>query len=362
MKRLLLGATIFSGAVLLGGCPIYSTSSDTRPYGSFGGGSGSGGTVPISSGPDAGDCSGGCRGGYTCKLSGGRTQCVPNATSQDGGGSVDASTFDSGPGDATSSTSADAHADGPNASDAVYVSDVVAVLDGSDASRLSDGAGVLDSPATGSCNASSACSGTERCIDGMCTPQSQLCSDTTQCIASGEACVDGVCEPHCDTAAPCPAGYGCDFTRRVCNVNPHPCTGSGTLNCQGGSTCVEGRCVAPCVAQSAGGACPSGEVCVNGGCIPDEAAQFACRNDGQSGQLATTCSTTEICLHHDCYAACDPDAGAAACSDPAATCKLVTVSEGTYLVCATTSNLGSDCDLAVGTSCASGVCIDGYCR
>jgi hypothetical protein len=316
----------------------------------------------MSSGADAGDCSSGCASGYICKLSGGRTQCVPVATSHDGGGSVDAATLDSAPGDATSIVAADAHGDGPNASDAAYGSDAVGALDGSDGSRLSDGAGVSDSPASVPCNANSACSGTARCIDGTCTPQSQLCSDTTQCIASGEACVDGVCEPHCDTTAPCPAGYACDFTRSVCNVNPHPCTGSGTLNCQGGSTCVEGRCVAPCAAQSDASACPSGQVCVSGGCIPDEAAQFTCRNDGQSGQLATTCNTTEICLHHDCYAACDPDAGAAACSDPAATCKLVTVGEGTYLVCAAASNLGSDCDLAVGRFCASGVCIDGYCR
>jgi hypothetical protein len=199
-------------------------------------------------------------------------------------------------------------------------------------------------------------------VNGQCTPPSGLCSDTTQCIAAGEACVDGICEPHCSASAPCPSGYGCDFTRGVCNVNPSPCTGTGKSSCQGGSTCVEGRCVAPCATGDGQAPCPSGQLCVNGGCIPNEAAQFVCKNDGQSGQLATTCSATEICLHHDCYAACDPEAGASACSDPSSACKLVTVTEGTYVVCATASNLGSDCDPAVGKYCSSGVCIDGYCR
>jgi hypothetical protein len=120
--------------------------------------------------------------------------------------------------------------------------------------------------------------------------------------------------------------------------------------------------VAPCAPDAGASACPTGQLCINGGCIPDQAARFACRNDGQLGQLATSCSPADICLHHDCYAACDPDAGAAACSDPATLCKQVTVTAGTYLVCAASSSLGSDCDPSVGKSCASGVCIDGTCK
>jgi hypothetical protein len=354
MKRLLLGVTILSGAGVLSGCPIYS--SDPGPYGPGYSGSSSGGYLPPVSGPDAGDC--GCGYGYRCKLSGGQTQCIPITSSSDGGSSADAPTFDAAAADGV----ADVHANVPDASDASYVSDAAPAPDVSDASHASDVATPPDSSAQVSCNAASDCSALAKCINGMCTPQSQLCSDTTQCIESGEACVDGVCELHCSASAPCPAGYGCDFTRGVCNLNPHPCTGSGTANCQGGSTCVEGRCVAPCATGDSGSTCPIGQACANGGCIPNEAAQFACKNDGQSGQLATTCSPTEICLHHDCYAACDPEAGAAACSDPATVCKEATVTEGTYLVCAGSANLGSDCDPAIGEYCPTGVCIDGYCK
>jgi hypothetical protein len=104
-------------------------------------------------------------------------------------------------------------------------------------------------------------------------------------------------------------------------------------------------------------------VCVRGGCIPNEAALFTCKNDGQSGALATSCDSTQICLHHDCYTACsmDPDA-ANLCGDASDGCKQVTVTAGTYDVCGSASSLGSDCDLAAGKPCASGVCIDGYCR
>jgi hypothetical protein len=311
--------------------------------------------VPIPTGADSGDCSAGCPGGYVCKLSGGQTQCVPATPFRDGGSGVDGATLDSPGSDGLTDATFDVRTDGPNASDAFRSSDVL------------DASGTSDAPNTDavpfvSCNANSACSDGAKCVNGQCVAPSSLCSDTTQCVVSGEACVDGVCEPHCSASAPCPSGYGCDFTRGVCNVNPNPCTGSGKSSCLGGSTCVEGRCVAPCATGDGQAPCPSGQLCINGGCIPNEAAQFACKNDGQTGQLATTCGATEICLHHDCYAACDPEAGPNACSDPASACKQVVVTEGTYIVCATATNLGSDCDPAVGKYCPGGVCIDGYCR
>lgn len=386
MKRLLLGMTIVFGAAVLGGCPIYSTSGNYRACGGgqcFDCPSGSvpsdGTCVPwgCSSSSDCApgsDCIGGscqpapqdastgcgagCPSGYICKLSGGQAQCVP--VSLDAGRGSDAMPADGGPIEAGPDALSDAPP--PDATsrldasvDASNVPDVAVVSDASDASDAS--------PPRTSCNANSACTGAgAKCIDGQCTPQSHLCSDSTQCVVSGEACVDGVCEPHCSAGAPCPAGFECDFTRGACNLNPNPCVGSGASSCQGGSTCVEGHCVAPCAPSDASNGCPAGQVCANGGCLPDEAARFACKNDGQIGPLATTCSPTEICVHHDCYAGCDPDAGAAACSDPAAICKQVTVAAGTYLVCAASSSLGSDCDPAAGSYCAAGVCIDGFCR
>jgi hypothetical protein len=426
MKRLWLGLAIVSGAAILGGCPIYSTSGDYAACSASGqcfdcpsGSSPSDGTcVPwqCSSSGDcpsgyacsanscmaAADCSGGCASGYVCKLAGGLAQCVPSGrmSSDAGNGSNqgaqggDATAADSGaasdggssvppdgsvigsdasyPPDVFAASSADAakieaaSTDSPytlDSSDAAAVivtSDAAIFVDSSDASLFSDVS--VDSLGV-TCNAIGDCGGGgAKCIDGRCAPESHLCSDSTQCVTTGESCVDGVCEPHCSVTAPCPGGYECDFTRGVCNVNPGSCSGSGTSTCQGASECVEGHCVPPCAATDAGGACPSGQVCVNGGCIPDEAAQFSCKNDGQSGQLATACTTTSVCVHHDCYAGCDPDAGATACADPAASCKAVTVAAGTYDVCGTPSSLGSDCDPAVGRYCTGAVCIDGYCR
>ncbi|MDP9001279.1 MAG: hypothetical protein M3O46_14350 [Myxococcota bacterium] len=402
MKQLLLGVTTLYGAILLGGCPIYSASSDSRACGDYGcfdcpaGSSPSGGTcipwacssssecpagytcgasspsgglscIPVptsggssSSGGSGRDCSGGCRTGYICKLSGGQSQCVPSP-SPDGGISGDAAVFDSGPLDGSADQVADASVDVTTAFDAPDTWRFVDGSNASDGAQASDASSLLDSPSTNPCNANADCSNTARCINGICAPQDQLCADTTQCVASGAACVDGVCEPHCSPSAPCPAGYACDFTRGICNLNPHPC-GSSSLPCQGGSTCVEQRCVAPCGTSDAGSACPGEQLCVHGGCIPNEAAHFTCKNDGQSGQLATTCGATEICLHHGCYAGCDIDAGLGACMDTSLSCKRVTLTAGTYDVCGTPSNLGSDCDPPAGKYCAAGVCIDGYCK
>jgi hypothetical protein len=107
-------------------------------------------------------------------------------------------------------------------------------------------------------------------------------------------------------------------------------------------------------------------VCVNGGCIPDEAASFACANDGDQGLLANKCPDHYTCIHHDCVAACDPDAGTAGCGSPtsvsSAVCKNVTIETGTYGVCGTATTFGSDCDPAQEHYCTTGVCLDGYCR
>jgi hypothetical protein len=323
--------------------------------------------------PDSSDCSSQCPAGYICKFAGQQIQCVPaSSLSGDAGQSVDATALaDSGGADAPldgRGSTADGSGAG-DASDAARAFDASDAFAGSDGSRVADGSeasaasDASDAPAQSSCNSNRECGGGgAKCIDGQCTPQSRLCSDGTQCVAAGASCVDGVCEPHCSANAPCPGGYACDFTRGVCNVDSGPCAGSGPSTCQGGSTCVEGRCVPPCSAGGGASACPGGQLCINGGCIPDEAATFDCKNDGQSGLLATACSATAICLHHGCYPGCDPDAGASACSDPATVCKQVTVTEGTYDVCGTAANLGSDCDPAIGMYCSGSVCIDGYCR
>ena len=363
MKRLLLGIAMLGVAALLWGCPIYGNENRvcqgggcySCPDQTYSGAcinwtcsqdsdcdngylcdQGSGTCYPGSyNTPDSGydaaaDCSiTGCPSGQVCKLSNGVAQCVQQSGGTDAGTGGDSAS----PGDGATTT------------------------DASDGSVFGTG-----------CNADSECSASgagSRCIDGRCAAQVALCSDGTQCNAAGSACVDGLCEALCNATQPCPSGYGCDFTRGVCNLNPGPCSGSGSSSCQGGATCVEGHCVPPCDAAAEGGAsCAAGQVCVNGGCIPDQGATFACANDGDQGQLSNTCPSSDICLHHDCYPACPLDASSTAPNFcPAGTsCKDVTIETGIYAVCAAAGTLGSDCDPAQGKACASGVCINGSCQ
>jgi hypothetical protein len=344
MKRLLLGVTIFGGAALLGGCPIYP---DQRSYQVCGEccssadcGPGASCTLDGQCVPDEVDASTGgacgeCPVGTACTLAGGALQCLPT---QGGARDAGVASVDSGaPPFTTPVTDA--------APDAVS----------------SPESGTTGGP----CNGDSQCAGASgsKCIDGLCAPQSQLCSDGTQCVVAGESCVDGVCVPTCGASdPPCPTGYQCDFSgnRNVCAVNPSAC--AQTSDCKGGAVCVETRCVAPCGSAEAGAQCPAGQVCVNGGCIPDQQARFTCQNDGSLGALASTCDPGSLCLNGDCYPTCDVDAGGCAAASDA--CKSVTIQRVTYAVCAPAANLGADCNPAAGTYCdaSSNECIDGYCR
>ena len=195
-----------------------------------------------------------------------------------------------------------------------------------------------------------------KCLDGACVAPPDQCSDATQC-PNAEQCVQGVCTPSCDGSHPCPTGYACDTSKGVCTGNPTPC-GSGGSACSGGTTCVDQRCVTPCGANNS---CASGLICVDGGCIPDQKPTFVCSTEG----VQDACASGSVCLHHNCYIACAGDAGAGACAgaDRYNQCKSVTTSTGTYNVCGSTTNLGSDCDPTQGKNCAAGqICIDGYCR
>jgi hypothetical protein len=378
MKRLLLGIALLGVATVLWGCPIYgnenrvcqgsscyscpdqtlsgacinwSCSQDTDCDPGYVCDQGSGTCTPGTTyTPDGGgddgseDCSStGCPSGYVCKLANGVAQCVAL-----GGSGGDAG---AGPDSASSS---DASTTETSTSDAASSGEAASSSDASDGSIVIAG-----------CNADSDCGGGgSLCVDGKCAAQVGLCSDGTQCIVAGSACVDGLCEARCSSTLPCPSGYGCDFTRGVCNLNPGPCQGSGASSCQGGATCVEGHCVPPCSTGVEGGAsCAAGQVCVNGGCIPDQGATFACANDGDQGQLSNTCPSSAICLHHDCYPACALDAApAAAGCTGGTTCTDVTIETGVYAVCAAAGTLGSQCDPAQGKACATGVCINGSCE
>ena len=408
-KRAWLSVAVLGVAAFLAGCPIYSnqdyrvctgttcydcpdpnysnmcvpwscsTDSDCgNGYACTGDGlcassalfdSGSGDDASLTS-----DCSvTGCPSGQVCVLSGGVASCQTVSFGTDAGAQQDSTAPVS---DASSDSSLVQDASSDGAADGWTLPEGSAVdspVDGGQASdagddavsseaSAGDGGEAGSSPeasASVACNAGGDCSVGSFCVDGQCVPQAQLCSDGSQCAVAGDSCVDGFCVPTCSASAPCPSGYQCNFSLGVCNVNPSPCTGGSTSSCQGGAVCVESHCVPPCSTDDGGAACPSGQACINGGCLPDQKAVFTCHNDGSSGQLANACDTSSVCLHHDCYTACDGDGGGC----PASQCKQVTVHAGTYAVCGTASTLGSECDLATGAACGSSkACVDGYCR
>jgi len=384
MKRALLSVTVFGAAAVLAGCPVYSSSGDYRvctDTGCFdcpdptysgmcipwscstdsdcGSGytcSGSGECVAGgSSAPSGCGSSAGCQSGYVCKLWGGAAQCVPAPGEPDA--SADEGEASAGEDSTAAIPTVDASA--ADASPEATVDAPVRVAPDAEVTRE---AGTDATEAGGvsiPCNASGDCAVGSTCVDGQCTPRDQLCSDATQCVVAGESCVNGVCVPQCSASAPCPTGYDCNLTLGVCDINPAPCEGSGSSSCQGGAICVDSHCVPPCDSGAGAPACAQGQVCVNGGCLPDQRARFTCKNDGESGLLANLCDDSTICLHHDCYPACDADGGGCGNLE----CKEVTVAAGTYAVCATPSTLGSDCDLAAGAACpGGGTCVNGYCE
>jgi hypothetical protein len=317
------------------------------------------------------DCSvNGCPSGQVCVLAGGVATCQTRSFGSDAGTSQDSTppTYDApsesslptdGSSEGATDGSSSPEASLPDApSDGALTSEA---SDGALSSEASTGDGGTSPEASASiaCNAGGDCSVGSYCVDGQCLSQGQLCSDGSQCAVAGDSCVDGFCVPTCSASVPCPAGFQCSFSLGVCNLNPSPCTGGSASSCLGGAVCVESHCVPPCSTDDGGAACPAGQVCINGGCLPDQKAVFTCHNDGSSGQLANSCDTSSVCLHHDCYTACDGDGGGC----PASQCKQVTVHAGTYAVCATPATLGSECDLATGAACGSSkTCVNGFCR
>lgn len=195
-----------------------------------------------------------------------------------------------------------------------------------------------------------------KCLSGACVAPQDQCADATQC-QGGAQCVEGTCTPSCDASKPCPTGFACDATKGVCTNNPSPCTDSS--QCTGGTVCSQEHCVTPC---GSGGSCAAGLVCVDGGCVPTEKPVFTCNVEG----VRDACQQGSLCLRHSCYIACDADAGTEACknADTFNQCKSVTTSSGSYSVCGSTSNLGTECDPTQSKACsgAEQICIDGYCK
>lgn len=348
MKRVVSFVLFGLGSALLFGCPIYPGDRDNR---ACIGGERYGYPEPYYSGAcDDWTCSSGadCPSGYTCNAD---HRCTFTGTEPPPGPTAAACTKPSDCRDGNCGADNKCHAGDCSTSGcpATFVC------------KLENGAprcvpaGSSGTPST--CKSDKDCSGTAgaRCLTGACVAPQDQCADATQCPGDA-ACVDGGCTPSCSKDEPCPAGYACDETKGVCSGNPSPCTSSN--ECTGGDVCVQEHCVRPC---GANGACEAGLRCVDGGCTPDQQPVFTCEADGQQGG----CQAGSVCVRHSCYIACDPNAGAEACksADAFNQCKPVTTSSGTYHVCGSTSNLGTECDPTQNKTCASPlVCIDGYCR
>ncbi|HEY2511237.1 MAG TPA: hypothetical protein VGI39_10285 [Polyangiaceae bacterium] len=339
MKRILSLALFGAVAAVLGGCPIYSDNNG-GPY-----------SEPYPSGCDTNRD---CPTGYVCGYdSYGDQTCIPGPTAD--AGSYDAST-------------SSCETTGCPAGE---VCELLNTTYTCVSTQPTPDAGPPDTstPDAGSvaCQTNADCASTPGalCLDGVCVAPPNQCFDGTQCPA-GDKCVAGACTPSCNPAVDagagsCPTGYACTSvgdggSDSVCTGNPTPCEGNPS-GCVNGTVCSQNHCVAPC---GPGNSCPAGEVCVQGGCVENQIPTFTCDKDG----VQDACASGSICLHHSCYIACDPDAGAGACksADQFNECKAVTTSNGTWNVCGSSTNLGSDCSPTQACTSSAAVCIDGYCH
>ncbi len=302
MKRILSFGVLAGLGVMLG-CPIYGGDGTTVTPGCTNSNEcGSGYTCGSDGQCDPGDCTvTGCSTGFTCKINNGNASCVANTTG-DGGN-------DSGPG-----------------------------------------------PYSG-CFADTDCASSglgSKCLNATCVTPPNQCADETQCAAN-EQCVQGACTPSCSGTVACPTGYSCDLNVGVCTGNPNACSVPAGV-CGSNGICIEGHCDTKCGPNNS---CGNGLVCVNGGCMPNEKPNFLCNVEGTQD----ACASGSICIRHDCYISCQTNANACATADQFNLCKTVTTQSGSYQVCGSSTNLGSDCDPTIGKNCPSnGVCIDGYCH
>jgi hypothetical protein len=208
------------------------------------------------------------------------------------------------------------------------------------------------------CGTDSDCAGAGSgyaCVSGICTAPGDQCFDQTQCPV-GNVCAGGKCTTECADNADCSeTSYTCDAGVGICSVPANPCT--ITNDCGGpDAVCVDGACVP----RSDMGSCPAGHVWVENGCIPNQSASFICTVDGAQD----LCADGSICLHHSCYISCAPPNQTACDNLPSIDqCKTVTTTSGAHDVCASSDNLGGECDPTAGLGCAPGkICIDGFCK
>jgi hypothetical protein len=374
MKRT-LGLTLFGALVaILGGCPIYS---------------GDSGDYRVCDGNQCYECPANvyssacapwqcstsldCPGGYVC---GGDGTCVnPNSEADGGVVTVDASTSCT-PGSCESgyTCGADNNCDPGNCTTtgcptgwacvlengAAVCAEDVSATDSGTTTITPDAAFPLDASAADAgavaCQTDPDCAidggNGGRCLDGTCVAPVNQCYAGSQC-PTGDECVQGACTPTCSATVACPTGYSCD-ANGTCTGDPTPCASNPSV-CAAGTVCSQNHCVPSC---GGGVTCPANEQCLQGGCVPNEQPLFTCTTDG----VQDACAVGSICLHHSCYIACNADAANACQSaDQLNECKPVTTASGTYDVCGSSTDLGSQCSPTLACPSA-GVCIDGYCH
>jgi hypothetical protein len=119
-----------------------------------------------------------------------------------------------------------------------------------------------------------------------------VCQFATDC-GGGRDCVDGRCLAPCAAQSACPttlvcAGGYCDQP----SAAGAEC--ARAADCAAGAVCADGRCVAGCDAARA---CPGAQVCVLGFCQVDTAPRSFCTRDSE-------CNNGSVCRRGSCRAAC----------------------------------------------------------
>ena len=198
-------------------------------------------------------------------------------------------------------TAADTAADGAPEVDDVSAGDAVdAEPDVADTAGDGAAPGPCDGLAEGApCDDGNGCTLGDRCVDGLCQPESPLACD------DGNVCTDDTCDPRtgcvqlanlaaCDDADPCTQGDRCSVGRcrpgaPTCD-DGNPCTrdacapdggctntADDSLTCEDASACTSGD-------SCAGGVCVSG---LGDGCAEaDPCVSRLCAADGLSCQVA----------------------------------------------------------------------------